>query len=77
MENTVKEILARIFAKKEKFDYLRPLFPEVDKNLSTWFRVALTYTSNAIEGNTLSLAETAQVVEKHVTIRGQKYSRAS
>jgi Fic family protein len=31
----------------------------------------LTYTSNAIEGNTLSLAETALVVEKGITIGGK------
>ena len=41
------------------------------KNLEEWFRIELTYTSNAIEGNTLSRAETALVVEKGLTIGGK------
>ena len=36
-----------------------------------WFRIALTYTSNAIEGNTLSHAETAVIVNDGVTIGGK------
>lgn len=67
----MEEILKRITEKKEKLDSLRPLSPELEKNLYDWFKVALTYTSNAIEGNTLSLAETAQVIEKQITIGGK------
>lgn len=67
----VHEILQRISAKKERLDKLGPLPAEVAKNLYEWFRVALTYSSNAIEGNTLTLAETAQVVEKQITIGGK------
>ncbi len=36
-----------------------------------WFRVELTYTSNAIEGNTLTRRETALVVEKGLTVGGK------
>lgn len=68
---TMKEILEKISAKKESLDLLRPLPPELEKNLYEWFRVALTYSSNAIEGNTLSLIETAEIVEKNVTIGGK------
>lgn len=67
----MREILQRIIEKKKKLDSLRPFPAELDKNLYEWFRVALTYASNAIEGNTLSLAETAQVVEKHLTVGGK------
>lgn len=67
----MKEILKKISEKKEALDRLRPLPPELEKNLYEWFRVALTYSSNAIEGNTLSLIETAQVVEKQITIGGK------
>jgi len=49
----------------------RPLPPEVTRNLNEWLRVELTYTSNAIEGNTLSRAETAVVLEKGLTISGK------
>lgn len=71
MEDDVKELLERISEKKAKLDSLRPLPPELEKNLYDWFKVALTYTSNAIEGNTLSLAETAQVIEKQITVGGK------
>jgi Fic family protein len=67
----VKELLKKISEKKTKLDSLRPLPPELEKNLYDWFKVALTYTSNAIEGNTLSLAETAQIVEKQITVGGK------
>ena len=36
-----------------------------------WFRIELTYTSNAIEGNTLTRRETALVVEKGITVGGK------
>lgn len=66
-----KQILNRITQKKQNLDALRPLPKELEKNLYDWFKVALTYSSNAIEGNTLSLAQTAQVVEKQLTIDGK------
>lgn len=57
--------------KKQKLDTFRPLPPELVKNLDEWFKVELTYTSNAIEGNTLTRAETALVVEKGLTVQGK------
>ncbi len=57
--------------KKQKLDKYRPLLPELVKNLEDWFRVELTYTSNAIEGNTLTRSETALVVEKGITVNGK------
>jgi Fic family protein len=70
MEN-IQESLKRIDEKKKKLDAVRPLPPELVKNLQEWFAVEFTYTSNAIEGNTLSLSETALVVEKGITIAGK------
>lgn len=67
----MKEILQRIAQKKAKLDSLRPIPPELEKNLYEWFRVAFTYSSNAIEGNTLSMAETAEVIEKNLTVAGK------
>lgn len=58
-------------AKKAKLDALRPLPAAQLRNLEEWFRVELTYTSNAIEGNTLTRAETALVVEKGLTVGGK------
>lgn len=57
--------------KKRKLDRLRPLSPDVVRNLDAWFRVELTYTSNALEGNTLSRRETAVVLEKGLTVGGK------
>jgi Fic family protein len=67
----VPQILQRIHEKKKKLDSYKPLPPALDKNLDEWFSMELTYTSNAIEGNTLSFDETAMVVEKGITIGGK------
>ena len=57
--------------KKQQLDAHRPLPTALLKNLEEWFRVELTYTSNAIEGNTLTRQETALVVEKGITVGGK------
>jgi|TARA_B110000037_G_scaffold209475_2_gene258681 Fic family protein len=57
--------------KKSELDALRPLPSDLVKNLEEWFRIELTYTSNAIEGNTLTRRETALVVEKGITVGGK------
>lgn len=57
---------------KNELDRLRPLPPEVIKNLSEVYRVEWTYNSNAIEGNTLSLNETKIVLEQGLTIGGKR-----
>ena len=57
--------------KKKRLDGFRPLPHALIQNLDDWFRVELTYTSNAIEGNTLSRRETALVVEKGLTVGGK------
>ncbi len=57
--------------KKRQLDRFRPLPNVLVRNLEDWFRVELTYTSNAIEGNTLTRRETALVVEKGLTVGGR------
>lgn len=57
--------------RKKILDRHRPLPKELAANLEEWFRVELTYTSNAIEGNTLTRKETALVVEKGITVAGK------
>ena len=63
--------LGGLSKKKERLDGYRPLPPELVRNLEEWFLVELTYTSNALEGNTLSRKETAAVVEKGLTVGGK------
>ncbi len=57
--------------KKVKLDAFRPMPPELVQNLEQWFLIELTYSSNALEGNTLTRKETAAVVEKGLTIGGK------
>ncbi len=45
--------------------------PEALARLEHYYDVELTYTSNAIEGNTLSAVETALVIEKGITVSGK------
>jgi len=65
------ELLAAIAAKKERLDRLRPVSREALANLEHYYDIELTYTSNAIEGNTLSPVETTLVIEQGVTIGGK------
>ncbi|MFH1244527.1 MAG: Fic family protein [bacterium] len=63
--------LQEIEEKRARLESLGGLPTSATKNLDQWFRVELTYTSNAIEGNTLSRAETALVVDKGITVAGK------
>jgi cell filamentation protein, protein adenylyltransferase len=65
------DLLKRIAAKKAELDRLRPLSPHGLGNLEHVHDLELTYTSNAIEGNTLTAAETTFVIEHGLTIGGK------
>ena len=67
----MQQLLTSIAAKKKRLDELRPLSPEVLGRLEHYYDIELTYTSNAIEGNTLSPVETTLVIEKGLTISGK------
>jgi Fic family protein len=66
-----QELLTSIAARKQRLDELRPLLPQALAGLEHYYDVELTYTSNAIEGNTLSPVETTLVIEKGITISGK------
>ena len=57
------ELFAEIDAQKAELDTLRPLTAGEAQRLREEFMVEFTYNSNAIEGNTLTLKETAMVLE--------------
>ena len=63
--------MAILEQKKHRLDTYRPFSIDLEANLREWFKIELTYTSNAIEGNTLSRAETALVVGKGLTVEGK------
>jgi Fic family protein len=61
----------KLTQKKKLLEKHKPLPEPLVHNLDNWFRVELTYNSNAIEGNTLTRQETAMVVEKGITVGGK------
>jgi len=63
--------LDKLSTKKKRLDQQSPLPDALVRNLDEWFRVELTFTSNALEGNTLTRQETALVVEKGLTVGGK------
>jgi Fic family protein len=65
------ELLTSIAAKKQRLDELRPLSSQALDQLEHYYDIELTYTSNAIEGNTLSPVETTLVIEQGITIGGK------
>lgn len=69
--SNLQVVLQKLTDKKDQLQKLRPLSADYLKNLAEWFKVELTYNSNAIEGNTLNRRETALVIEKGVTVKGK------
>src|ERR1700684_642439 len=67
----MNELLTSIAAQKNRLDELRPLSQKALANLEHYYDIELTYTSNAIEGNTLSPVETTLVIEQGITIGGK------
>lgn len=58
-----KPLLEQIDALKEKLDHCRPLTPAEKEALREVFLIEHTYNSTAIEGNTLTMQETALVLQ--------------
>jgi Fic family protein len=64
-------IVNAVEQKKADLDRLRPLTGDALAQLQKYYDVELTYTSNAIEGNTLTRRETAEVIEHGITVGGK------
>lgn len=71
MCESVKAMLHECDTLKERLSSLRPLPPESLKKIQEALDIEYTYESNRIEGNTLTLQETALVVNEGVTISGK------
>ncbi|MEK7196895.1 MAG: Fic family protein [Nitrospirota bacterium] len=67
----MNDILSKISALQSALDGYRPFSEHVVKQLRDYYRIGLTYTSNAIEGNTLTESETKVVIEDGITIGGK------
>jgi Fic family protein len=64
-------LIPGIADKKAQLDRLRPISTAALAQLQKHYDVELTYASNAIEGNTLTLRETAEVIEHGITVGGK------
>lgn len=71
MSEAIKELLREVDVLKEQLSTLRPLPKEALKKIQDALDIEYTYESNRIEGNTLTLQETALVVNEGVTISGK------
>lgn len=72
MKQYISSELLRISEQlKDKIIALRPFPEETIKSLREYYRIGLTYTSNAIEGNSLTESETKVVIEDGLTIEGK------
>lgn len=67
----MNDILKKIDTLKSVLDGYRPFSGHVVKQLRDYYRIGLTYTSNAIEGNTLTESETKVIIEDGLTIGGK------
>ncbi|MBI5417640.1 Fic family protein [Candidatus Poribacteria bacterium] len=56
---------------QKEIDSHKPLKKEALKQLKEYYRIGLTYSSNAIEGNSLTETETKIVLEQGITISGK------
>lgn len=67
----LNHLLKRIDANREKINDRRPLSPEEIKELDRYYRIGVTYSSNALEGNSLTLSETKLLLEDGITVGGK------
>ena len=56
---------------KARIDEMRPFPPETLRSLKEYYRVGLTFSSNALEGNSLTESETRLVIEDGLTVDGK------
>lgn len=61
----------RLEEKLKKLNKLRPLPKSAVQKLREKFQIEMTYNSNAIEGNSLTLKETFLVINEGITIKGK------
>ena len=64
-------IYKRVDAYKAAIDAIRPFEGEMLRQLKAYYRIGLTWTSNALEGNSLTEVETKILIEDGLTIGGK------
>ena len=71
MNYITHETLNRLDEKLTRLNSLRPLPQSLVRKLRQQFELEMTYNSNAIEGNNLTLKETFLVINEGLTIKGK------
>ncbi|MEN0057715.1 MAG: hypothetical protein AAGB31_02680 [Bdellovibrio sp.] len=66
-----KALLRRIDEKLLQIQSHRPLSGSLTQKLKEQFSIEMTYNSNAIEGNRLTLKETFLVINEGITVKGK------
>ncbi len=66
-----RKLYEKLIKKKKELDKLRPFPKAALQELKKQLEIELTYNSNAIEGNSLTLQETRLVLEHGITIKGK------
>lgn len=64
-------ILKKIDALNDRINAHRPIDKQLLKQIKEYFRIGLAYSSNALEGNSLTEIETKIVIEDGITIGGK------
>jgi len=67
----IDSLLKKIDENKAAMDARRPLSAAEIRELDSYFRIGFTYTSNALEGNTLTLSETKVIIENGLMVGGK------
>lgn len=67
----LNKIISRIDANKERIDTYHPMQEPLLSELRAYYRVGLTWSSNALEGNSLTESETKVVLEDGLTVAGK------
>ena len=68
----INQIKQQVELKKAELDKYKPINAVIKASLLEWVNLELTYTSNAIEGNTLTRNETNLIVNEGLSIGGKK-----
>lgn len=68
---SINKTLAEIDRLQKEIDAFSPLPKMVLKQVKEYYRIGLTYSSNALEGNSLTESETKIVLEEGLTIGGK------
>jgi Fic family protein len=67
----IESLIKDIDALQKEINKLRPFSNSRLRELKDYFKIGLTYSSNALEGNTLTESETKVVIEEGITIGGK------